>query len=316
MSQELYGTEKEKEKMRKAVGTNIPPLNPQLGTLMVPVDIESDLNRRTEARQCTKLLTSLGGFQPRRWNAPSVARILNEGGKLVVWDGDHSRALFMAAYPEATHMPARVEDFADRKEISLYFDHAGSSKGSKNLKKDETLIHLVRAENVLALETHRQLEECGLCVSLGTGEPDSIVGSQQLGAHQTPSDAFRKTIANCGLPSTRRASSLLRKMYPEDKNIQAELLHGMAIVFSKGEITGYSAREADFTNTMIRMAGKKQAAFARTTKGMGGNITNKQALCTARGIEQTYHNHASLENSTVCKSLKPLREYLARQLDD
>ena len=280
MSKNIYGN----------TNFNIQNLNKKVDLQEVSVDIDSYLNRKTEASTIRKYIACAGGFHRGLWQPPLVARLPD--GTLNLFDGDHRRALWKKAYPEKKTMPAQIINVENLKEISKYFVIINKT-GRKALTAEENFVHEVLSGDPEAVKTSKNLERAGLSVSLGTGKPGSVVGAT-VGFY-TPSawnvkiGGFKRTVKECGLLSVSLASQTIQETWSENI-IRNELLGGMAKIFKNTNIGSNKDILKIFKKYLKSMADTtgSQRDVANDFKIEGGNYSNMAQDSIALGIIEKF----------------------------
>ena len=82
----------------------------------LPIDTPSLINRDTEEKFLKKILKSRGGFDGGIWQPPRAGRVKSTG-EVYIFDGDHSKHLFILANPDATTMPVQVIDVESKRDF-------------------------------------------------------------------------------------------------------------------------------------------------------------------------------------------------------
>jgi hypothetical protein len=278
-------------------------LNIVVEEIDVPIDVPSQLNRRTEAATLKQMLDSAGGFHWGLWERPSVARL--PSGELRLFDGDHRRALYRMVFPDSKTMPVKVFSVQSYEQIHDIFVTT-NTKSRKSLTKDEIFVHEYKANHPQALKEADALERTMLSVSLGTNEPGSVVGSK--GAFNeyvsVPITAFRRVLAQSPIENIRFASETIQRCFPKDRKVRAELLLSMSDIITNAE----NGRK-DFTLAMFsafipwmrEMAGIKgdQKRFITHMKTTGGNRnSHKSKYSISYGILEEFEHSKYVGNNT------------------
>jgi len=257
----------------------------------VDIDVPSYLNRKTEARTLKRYLKARGGnFDRGLWQPPLVAEL--PSGKLLLFDGDHRRALWKAAYPQKIKMCAQIVPVKDRAEISRLFV-AINKTARQALKPNEVFVHEVFGGDPEATKTRDNLYQCSLKVSLGTGEVGSVVGAQC--GPEVPIVGFRHTITSSGLVATRRASTTIIKLWPNEDKIGVELLGGMAMVYKNTPLDAKHSRDFEDFLKVRQAADSKQAEVSQSFKVEGGRHQNYHQKSVAHGILRKFKKWSVFE---------------------
>ena len=253
----------------------------------IPVNTPSHINRKTLATTLRKYLKVGGGFDRGLWQPPLVAQLPN--GKLLLFDGDHRRALWKLAYPNDTTMPAQVVAVKNINEISALFVVINKS-GRKSLSADEVFVHEALSGDVDALATEKVLSFCNLSVSLGTGAKGSVAGSAKGIFSKNPVTVritgFKNTLRQTDKDAVRKASEFLQKVYPSDDSLNHELLAGLSYIFHKCNISNIPKAIASLED-MFKTYGlinPTQNKISGYFKREGGSLVNHDEKCVALGI--------------------------------
>ena len=128
----------------------------------LPVDTPSLINRDTEIKNLKKNLKVRGGFDGNIWQAPRAGRI-KATGEIFIFDGDHSKHLFRATYPDAKTMPVMVTDVESKEEIHKLFVQTNKTCKT-SITREQTFVHSVRAGEESAMKYEHALNESGMHV--------------------------------------------------------------------------------------------------------------------------------------------------------
>jgi len=278
MSKTIYGNEVTLQNNFKITYSKKPTIE------QVSVDIDSYLNRKTTTKALNQYVGGLLGFDMRLWDPPHVARLPD--GEMLLFDGDHSRALWNLAFPEDKTMQAVVCLVKDKREISELFIHRNKT-GKICLTSEELFVHQYHANHDEARKTAKCLEKCGLTVSMGTGEKGSSVGCTDSTIEtRVKIQAFRKALAATNLQALERAAKLYTSTWPEQSSCQAELLHAMALIYKNTDLHSRSNAKEAFISYFDGAVNYHKNARSFTThyKREGGNVTNRAAESIAVGF--------------------------------
>lgn len=246
----------------------------------VPVDISSYKNRKTKASTLKSYLKARGGkFDRGLWQPPLVAELPDKTRYL--FDGDHRRALWINAYPEKDTMPAQIVPVNDRAEISRLFV-AINKTARKALTANEVFVHEAFGGNEEAKKTEKHLLECSLKVSLGTGEPGHQIGNP--GDPEVSVKGFKKAIKENSVLTVKSASNTIQNLWPNDRSVRVELLHGLAKVYKHTPINAKHAKDFQDFLCVRKAADSTQGEVATSFKQEGGNRHNYHEACIALGI--------------------------------
>ena len=139
---------------------------------LVPVKIESLINRDTLDSNISKILKNGGGFKSDKWDPPTVGRLPD--GTMILYDGDHSRHIFQLAYPDEDMMLARVVDVENKGEIHRRFVEKNKLCRT-DLRREEVFVHEVLSGARAKIKLAQQIGQMGLSVYC-SGEQNGSVG--------------------------------------------------------------------------------------------------------------------------------------------
>tara|TARA_R100000278_G_scaffold115712_1_gene94773 strand:- start:1407 stop:2330 length:924 start_codon:yes stop_codon:yes gene_type:complete len=252
----------------------------------VDVNIPSYLNRKTTSGTLKEYLSARGNkFDRGLWQPPLVAELPD--GSMKLFDGDHRRALWKAAYPEKKTLPAQIIKVNDKKEISDLFVVINKT-GRKTLKPNEVFVHEVHSGNTDATQIESHLKFCNLKVSLGTNESGSSVGSTK--GPEISITGFKKAIRMNSVQSVKHSSDLIRKLWPNNRSIGVELLSGISMVYNNTPMILRHANDfADYLS-ICKAVDTTQARVSTTFKREGGNKHNHHESCIALGVLSKFKN--------------------------
>ena len=269
----------------------------------VPVDIKSYKNRKTEAKTIKGYLAATGGkFDRRIWQPPLVAQLPN--GDRYLFDGDHRRYLHITAYPEQKEMPVQIVKVKDVAEISRLFV-AQNKTGRKALRSSEVFVHEFYGGIQEAVQTGQNLVRCNLKVDLGTKEPDTFVGNPQ--GQQVKIEGFRKAVRGAGLAAVKNASDSIQSVWPNQKSIGVEMLHGFALLDSNTTLLTGKHRSLfmDFLKAQ-KVAFITSARVSTSLKAVGrgkktNNFPESVALGALTNLREWAHQSGHLTKQTFNK---------------
>jgi hypothetical protein len=304
MSNKLYGNAATLSKVLKPLDHEFA----KMGTC--PVDIPSLRNRKTTVATIRKNAKQLGGFDPRAWDAPTIA-VVEETGKEYLYDGDHSRWMFRGAYPDKKEMPCRRVKVKDRAELSRLFVHR-NKRGKKDLTAEEIFVHEYLGGYKAAIDTEKALSSASLKVSLGTGEPDTTVG--KFSGKEVPIKGFRIAMNKSSKRAVTESSLIIQSVWSSDSNVAAELLAGIAIAVNTPSVLG-NKKWNDFFKSFLSAhveLGNKQKEMSSAFKNEGGKIGNQDHNCVALGFLIGFRRWGMKHGHFTAKTY---RKYLGVQQD-
>jgi hypothetical protein len=269
----------------------------------VPVDIKSYKNRKTEARTIKQYIAAGDGmFDAGRWAPPKVAQL--PCGTRYLYDGDHRRYLWILAKPEEKTMLAHIREVKDVAEISRLFV-AQNKTGRKALRSSEVFVHEFYGGIQEAVQTGQNLVRCNLKVDLGTKEPDTFVGNPQ--GQQVKIEGFRKAVRGAGLAAVKNASDSIQSVWPNQKSIGVEMLHGFALLDSNTTLLTGKHRSLfmDFLKAQ-KVAFITSARVSTSLKAVGrgkktNNFPESVALGALTNLREWAHQSGHLTKQTFNK---------------
>ena len=283
----------------------------------ISVNTPSYKNRKTLVATISKYLKVRNGFDRGLWQPPLVARL--PSGKLLLFDGDHRRALWKYAYPNLQTMPAQIIDVKNLQEVSALFVVINKT-GRKSLSSDEVFVHEVLSNDPAAIATEKVLSACHLSVSLGTGEPGSIVGSLR-GLHSPKPvtvriTGFKNTLRQTDKMAVKMAAACLQRIYPNETSLNHELLAGLSYIFHNCDLSGNLKQCLDSMEDMFKTSAQvftTQNKLSGQFKKNGGSLVNLDEKCVAYGILQQLRTHAGANSSNPTVFSKPtFRKYFGK----
>ena len=254
----------------------------------VPVTIASYKNRKTKASTLKSYLKARGDtFDRGLWQPPLVAEMPT--GERFLFDGDHRRALWKLAYPEEDEMPAQIVSVKNKSEISRLFV-AINKTARTALTANEVFVHEVLGGNKEAKKTAKNLTDCSLKVSLGTGDPGSHAG--YLTGPEVSVKGFKDAIHESGTTAVKNASATIQSLWTTDKRISVEFLRGLANVYNNTPMhTKHKKDLIDFL-TSRKGADITQKDVSSSFKQEAGNVNHKIETCVTLGLLQKFKKWA------------------------
>ena len=255
---------------------------------VAPVNVLSKVNRPTKAKTLEKNLKQGGGFNWNLWSAPKVAKLPN--GEMILYDGDHSRALYKMAFPNATHMPVALRSVDTIQEVHQLF-HLENGGCRKNVSAEERFVHQYLSGDVKAVQTAENLKKCGLRVFC-SDEDGGSVGNPT--GPKTKYRGFEKSLSASSIHHVKHASEMIVNTFGTIDDIHSELLEGLSIVFNDyPEVYTDGVYEGKFRTWFSANRVNQQSAVSTSWKNDGGCVHNKQGASVARGIMQNFINKCS-----------------------
>jgi len=288
----------------------------------VSVNIPSHINRKTCVSQVRKYLKVRNGFDRGIWQPPLVARLPD--GTLVLFDGDHRRALWKFAFPTSETMPAQIIDVQSRAEISALFVVINKT-GRKSLTADEVFVHEVTSLDATAVATEKILKGCALSVSLGTGQPGSVVGSLTGLFSKDPVTirvtGFKDILRQTKKPALEHASRFLQEIYPSSASLNVEIFAALCHIFHNCPKIATHLQSRKALNDMFKAYGvvySTQTKLSRHFKKEGGSLVNFDEKCVAYGILKQLSSDIKrskvMTSPTYSKYFGSYKKQLAKEL--
>tara|TARA_R110000787_G_scaffold51408_2_gene121853 strand:+ start:14607 stop:15641 length:1035 start_codon:yes stop_codon:yes gene_type:complete len=139
----------------------------------LPIDTPSLINRDTEEKFLKKILKSRGGFDGGIWQPPRAGRVKSTG-EVYIFDGDHSKHLFILANPDATTMPVQVIDVESKRDIHRLFVQTNNTCKTP-ISSEQIFVHNVHAGDLSVVKYEDACTVAGLKVYC-SNEPGGLVG--------------------------------------------------------------------------------------------------------------------------------------------
>ena len=250
-------------------------------------------NRDTNVKDIKKVLTNGGGINGNLWQPPRVARV--QGcPRPILYDGDHSRAIYVATNPAATTIPCRVVHLKSKSEVHHLFVQA-NARCRTSINAETVFVNKVLAGEADDIYNASLLKAAGLYVycssELEGKQGDLSPAGQRIkigGALRCFERSGRTTseVKKYVRPAVKTISGM--NNYSRVKRIPAELLEALTMVyveypdFMPGGTLGKSFSDWFFDASKRR----KVAEFGSDLKKQGGNVVNAAAHSTAKGMIQ------------------------------
>ena len=260
----------------------------------VPLNkIRSYGNRDTELKNIKKIINQAGGINGNLFQLPRVARILDsETGEYeyLLWDGDHTRAIFVHKYPRSKTMPCNVVEVSSMKEVHDLFVQS-NAKCRTAITSEQIFVNAVLAGEHEAIQSKRKLEKANLyvyCSSEDGGRQGDTAG------YKVKINGAKRCFKASGgeecnvVTYVKPAVDLISKMnhFQEDELMPAELLEALTMIYvsyTKLRESGINHRK--FKEWFLDSSKQKTVkAFATSLKKQGGDKVNHAALSIAKGI--------------------------------
>ncbi len=136
------------------------------------INTPSLINRDTEIKALKKNMAVRGGFDGDLWQPPRAGRIRSTG-QIYIFDGDHSRHLYIHAHPDAKTMPVQVIDVDSKSDIHDLFVQTNSSCKT-SISSEQILVHNYHAGSKSASEIANLCAEAGLYIYCSHEDGGSI----------------------------------------------------------------------------------------------------------------------------------------------
>lgn len=269
----------------------------------LPVNIRSLINRDTEFKNLIKIVKEAGGFKRELFNAPKVAYVRSTN-EYWLFDGDHSRALYKAFFPNEETMPCQIVEVDDKAQVHELFVQS-NAKCKTPIKAEEVFVHEYHAQKPTAIVEESNLRSCGLMVYC-SHEPGGAVGDLngmrvKIGAARKAWSLEKLAIqkhSRIAYPNAvRDAVNILKGAglsHTADDQIPAELLGGLTLVLSLYKdlrsvshgTDGYIFRQWIQGLT----SGQTVKQVASNLKAKGGAVVNHSEFSVALGILRNLNN--------------------------
>jgi len=255
--------------------------------------IRSYGNRDTELKNIKKIIKAAGGINGNLFQEPRVARILDPETseyEYLLWDGDHSKAIFTNLYPGEKTMPCKVAEVKSMKEVHDLFVQS-NAKCRTAITSEQIFVNAVLAGVHKAIRNKRKLEKAGLyvyCSSEEGGKQGNVDGFKvKINGAQR---CFRASgDEECNVESfVRPAVDLVSKMnhFQPSELMPAELLEALTMIYvSYNKLRQSGIDHEKFKEWFLDSSKQKTVkAFATSLKKQGGDKVNHAALSIAKGI--------------------------------
>jgi hypothetical protein len=310
MSNQLNGV------FRKKKGASIVGKQGQM--VMVPVDVPSKVNRRTDANRIARYTKS--GFDWNKWSLPIIAKLMDSNERYLL-DGDHRRHMFRQFHPEATDMPAWEIEIESAEHFHKLFVQINSTF-RKNVNGDEAFIHMVHAGDPDAIALREQLVNCGVSVS-GSPEVGGVQGAPN--SRLVKINSFKRALKVSDEASVQKAVKVIESAWsaqrypPWSDKIHGELLQGFAVLYRYYKrLSDGSDFQKDFETWVDTILSTNPPNEVATNyKSKGGARQGKQGYAIAYAIISEFRK-CNMHNAlcTVKKKqdnlrLKSIRRFLS-----
>ncbi len=261
---------------------------------LISIDVKSLINRDTCDTVIKKLIKNGNGFDFSMWNPPLVGRLPN--GDMLLYDGDHSRALYRMFFPKAKRMPVRVKEFESKAEIHNEFVKVNSTCITP-LTKEEIFVHEVHGKNPEAMDLCKKIEEIG-CSVYCSHESGGIVG--KIDGPSVGVVALKKVISfsEHDLNFAAQAVDTIMSAAATHKReigfkFPNELLGGLTQIYVSVPGLADSNVFRKWFSSRVGVASLK--SFASEAKNEGGNIHNHADYSAARGLLKMFRQAVEAE---------------------
>tara|TARA_R100000808_G_scaffold6295_1_gene18864 strand:+ start:2144 stop:3154 length:1011 start_codon:yes stop_codon:yes gene_type:complete len=139
----------------------------------LPINTPSLINRDTKLASLKKNMKVRGGFDGALWQAPRAGRVASTG-EIYIFDGDHSKHLFMFAYPDAKTMPVQVIDVESKEEIHKLFVQTNATCKTP-ISSEQIFVHNYHAGDESVVKYATACKNAGLYVYC-SHEDGGVVG--------------------------------------------------------------------------------------------------------------------------------------------
>lgn len=260
----------------------------------IPLDrIRSYGNRDTELKNIKKILKQAGGINGNLFQEPRVARILEpETGEYeyLLWDGDHSKAIFTNLYPGAKTMPCKVVEVKSMKEVHDLFVQS-NAKCRTAITSEQIFVNAVLAGEHDAIKNKQKLGKAGLYVYCSSEEGGRQGDTSGYKVKINGAKRCFKASGNeeCDVETfVKPAVDLISEMnhFQSDELMPAELLEALTMIYvSYAKLRQSGINHERFKEWFLDSSKQKTVkAFATSLKKQGGDKVNHAALSIAKGI--------------------------------
>lgn len=255
----------------------------------LPVDTPSLINRDTTSQALAKILRASGGIDGKKWQPPKVGRVKGTG-ETCIYDGDHSRAIFILQNPEAVTMPMSVIEVDDTSEIHALFVNTNAT-GRTPITAEQIFVHKYHAGEAECIKLASALKECDLRIYC-SHEKGGSVGSQT--GYLTKSGGFKRNLKAVGKETLSESVKFLGKCLEENSQswqpcrdfLPAEMAGALGMMFESYPEFLYNK---DLNQNLYNYFGsefsfKKPKRVVEFLKNYSSSITNYAEYSIASGL--------------------------------
>lgn len=249
--------------------------------------IKDFYNREVKEKKCKEMLNVEGGWDPAKAGSIDVAKIVNpnspDDGSFYHWDGGHRMKMHELQFPDIDSAPpikANVTEVSEKKEISALY--AGKNEQSQAHSADETFVHSWNAG--LQDEVNEKLKECGLKVDPNPKSDQKLVAGDPTGPN-IKIKSFTKMVDDFQFETVKKATSLLKDIFPKHDNLTSELFEGLCYAIS-------------YVESFYEKLGEDAPTPARRM-----HIEAFRKALTNAAVAEKYAEHGRLNGKTSLKSI-------------
>ena len=205
-----------------------------------PIDkVRSFINRDTEVNSIKKIIENRKGIDGKVWNPPSCAIIKGDPDKIrYVFDGDHSRHIFMGTHPNAETMPVRTIEVSSKEEINKLFIYYNKT-GKTSITSEQVLVNQFHAAEKEAVKSNEFLKAIGAKVYCSNeaggsiGDLNGVLVSSTILNHLDKIAAKGTKDTNDGVMSVNKSIDLVSSLdcYEPNKTIPSAITRALSMIF-------------------------------------------------------------------------------------
>jgi hypothetical protein len=279
--------------------------------------------RLTSKTKASGFLKKAGGWSWYLYSPILVAKIPNEAGtySYYVYDGDHRLMMYRMVFGDEKTIPCYVQTFKEQKEVAELFNQINARRRT-SVTKEQQFICDFFAENSEVIELEKILRYVGLRVADNPKASATNTHEIPLGSSDPhiPVNALRQCVKiSDDNVAFEKATSLLKKSFPNDDELLSELVQGLTFLFQlyeksfqktkRGRVADPYAKFCEFFEAYTTVKGS-QKELANAWKESGGRVHHKEKECIALGMLKDFvkSNYGSMLKGKF--SLKKLKDLL------
>lgn len=286
-----------------------------------PIDkVRSFINRDTEVNSIKKIIENRKGIDGKVWNPPSCAIIKGDPDKIrYVFDGDHSRHIFMGTYPDAETMPVRTIEVSSKEEINKLFIYYNKT-GKTSITAEQVLVNQFHAAEKEAVKSNEFLKAIGAKVYCSNeaggsiGDSNGVLVSKAILNHLDTIAAKGTKGTNNGVMSVNKSIDLVSSLdcYESNKTIPSSITRALSMIF----LAYPDLRQqhySSFKKWFVSYTSDRDET--KLNKEFNTNSGHQNAFYVADGIRNVAMSKSSSLNPEVKECLKDRKSTLSFNRD-